>query len=427
MNRKEDNEMRPDLTGKKLLIIAGSIHEYDLVRRAKELGVYTIVTDYYDVETSPAKKIADEYWNISWEDLDTLEKKCKEEHIDGITAGYSESTVDRCIKLCNRLKLPCYCTQEQLDVLKDKKSFKDECRKYCVPVVREYKRKEDVKSFPVIVKPVDRGGSIGVGVANNQEELDAVYEYAMKMSYCKQVIIEDFIYWGNKFDAYYSITNGEITFLSSSDTINAKGNGFDKVVQSGWTLPSRYETQFLKNVDLSIRKMILGMGIKNGFFFFSGFSDGERFVFFETGFRLSGGHMYRYFEANGMPDIQDIFIQHALVGNSDGIKFSGKYNGKKALIINYYAKEGILSKLFGLDKIKQIPECGFVIPMCRVGTVCYQDKAILSKLGMVHLYSSDENKIKADLKIVNDLFVAQDENGKDMVFDRMNEEDIAFR
>ena len=160
--------MRYDLTGKKLLIIAGSIHEYDLVRRAKELGVYTIVTDYYDVETSPAKKIADEYWDISWEDLDTLESKCRAEQIDGITAGYSESTVDRCIKLCNRLGLPCYCTQMQLDILKDKKLFKEECRKYDIPVVKEYARKEDVEKFPVIIKPVDRGGSIGVGIANDK-------------------------------------------------------------------------------------------------------------------------------------------------------------------------------------------------------------------------------------------------------------------
>ena len=410
--------MRPNLKGKKLLILAGSIHEYDLVRRAKELGVYTIVTDYYDIETSPAKKIADEYWDISWEDLDALEDKCRKEHINGITAGYSESTVDRCIKLCNRLGLPCYCTQRQLDVLKDKKRFKEECRKTGVPVVNEYKSKEDVDSFPVIVKPVDRGGSIGVGVANNRDELDKAYAYAMEKSYSKQVIIEDFIYWGNKFDAYYAITNGEITFLSSSDTINAKGNGFDKVVQSGWVLPSQYERQFIVKIDENIRRMIEDLGIQNGFFFFSGFSDGERFVFFETGFRLSGGHMYRYFEANGLPDVQDIFIQHALTGNCDGIEFGRK----KCLILNYYAKEGTLTRLDGIEEIKKIPECGFAIQMARVGTECHQDKAILTKLGMVHLYSENIEAILGAVEKTNELFVAEDEEGNDMVYDRVDRE-----
>lgn len=416
--------MRPNLKGKKLLIIAGSIHEYDLVRRAKELGVYTIVTDYYDIETSPAKKIADEYWDISWEDLDALEAKCREEHVDGVTAGYSESTVDRCIKLCARLGCPCYCTQEQLDILKDKKLFKNECRKYGIPVVKEYAAKEEVNNYPVIIKPVDRGGSIGVGVANNQAELESAYAYAMEMSYTKQVIIEDFIDWGNKFDVYYAVTNGNIWFLSTSDTINAKGNGFDKVVQSGWILPSRYENPFLEKIDASVRKMIAGMGIQNGFLFFSGFSDGDRFVFFETGFRLSGGHMYRFFEANGMPDIQDIFIQHALVGNSDGINLKDSKIKKRALIMNFYAKGGKLTTLEGIDKIQSIPECGYAIPMCRPGTVCRQDKAILTKLGMVHLYSEDIEKIIESMERVNLLFSAQDDEGNDMVYDRMNREDI---
>ena len=421
------DSLKHDLTGKKLLILGGSIDEYDLVRRAKELGIYTIVTDYNDIETSPAKKIADEYWSISWADLDALELRCREEHIDGITAGYSESRVDRCIRLCSRLGFPCYCTQQQLDILKNKKLFKEECRKYGVPVVREYTTKEDVENFPVIVKPVDRGGSIGVGVASNRQELDVVYEYAMEMSFSKEVIIEDFICWGTKFDAFYVITDGVITFLSASDTINAKNNGVDKVVQSGWTLPSRHEKAFVSAVEPRIRDMISGMGIQNGFLFFSGFSDGEHFVFFETGFRLSGGHMYRFFEANGMPDIQDVFIQHALLGNSEGICFRVGALKKRALIINYYAKAGKLSKLQGLSEIEKIPECEFVIPMCKIGTDCQQDKAILTKLAMIHLYSDDVEKLLQDMELVNSMFVARDETGNDMVYDRMHREEIQFK
>ena len=41
------------LQGKKLLILAGGPHLVDLVKRAKDLGVYTIVTDYYDAIFSP--------------------------------------------------------------------------------------------------------------------------------------------------------------------------------------------------------------------------------------------------------------------------------------------------------------------------------------------------------------------------------------
>lgn len=88
---------------------------------------------------------------------------------------------------------------------RDKVLFKNECRKNGVPVVNEYESPDIVTSYPVIVKPVDRAGSIGVGVATNPEELQIAYEYAMEKSYCKNVIIEDFIHDGSKFDVTYAI------------------------------------------------------------------------------------------------------------------------------------------------------------------------------------------------------------------------------
>lgn len=411
------------IKGKKLLILAGSVHECDLVRRAKELGVYTIVTDYYDVVNSPAKQMADEYWNISWSDIDTLTSKCQEEKIDGVTAGYSESTVECLIKLCQKLSLPCYCNEQQLNIMKDKILFKETCRQNGVPVVKEYSSISEVDKYPVIIKPVDRGGSIGVGIASNEKELKQAYQYAMEMSYCKRVIIEEYINDGTKFDAYYAITDGNITFLSTSDTINAQNNSEEKVIQSGWFLPSKYQDIYLKEIDKSVRMMISNLHIHNGFIFLSGFARPQGFVFFETGFRLSGGHMYQYFVNNGASDIQDIFIRHALTGSSDGLCFSMS-SGKKALIINYYAKEGTLSQFGGWEDIKKIPECGFVLPMCKMGTVCHADKAILTKLGMVHLYSNKTESLLDAMDKVNKLIIANDEEGNDMIFDRMRRKDI---
>ena len=99
------------LRGKKLLILGAGATEVTLVKRAQQLGIHTIVTDYHtDYSLSPAKKVADEAWNISWADLDMLERLCREHHVDGVTAGFSEFRVDNMIKLCQRLDFPCYIT-----------------------------------------------------------------------------------------------------------------------------------------------------------------------------------------------------------------------------------------------------------------------------------------------------------------------------
>ena len=74
--------------GKKLLVLGGKpIGSVELVERAKELGAYVIVADYLPKEESPAKRIADECWDISTANVDELVDLCKKKHIDGISAG----------------------------------------------------------------------------------------------------------------------------------------------------------------------------------------------------------------------------------------------------------------------------------------------------------------------------------------------------
>ena len=115
----------------KLLILGGNPTEIEIVERAKKLGLYTIVTDNHtDWKLSPAKQLADEGWNISWSDVDTLAKKCQEENVNGVIAGFSEFRVDNMIQLCERLHFPCSLTMHQLDVTRDKLLFKETCRKY---------------------------------------------------------------------------------------------------------------------------------------------------------------------------------------------------------------------------------------------------------------------------------------------------------
>lgn len=63
-----------NLTGKKLLILGATAGEISLVKRAQKYGIYVIVTDNHtDYTLAPAKNVADEAWDISWSDIDTLE------------------------------------------------------------------------------------------------------------------------------------------------------------------------------------------------------------------------------------------------------------------------------------------------------------------------------------------------------------------
>ena len=418
-----------ELAGKKLLILAASHNEMDLVRRAQELGVYTIVTDYYDPERSRAKKIADEYWNISWSDTDALEKKCREVGVDGVTGGYSEFVIEAVIRLCERLGFPCYCDPKQLAVTRDKIAFKNACRNSHVPVVNEYGSVEAVTDFPVIIKPVDRAGSIGISVANSKEELIKAYDHAMELSVSKQVIIEDFITSGRKIDVMYAILNGEIVFLTSCDTIRPKANGLKRVVQGGWSFPSRYEPDYLRCVDPAMRNMIESLGIKNGYIALSGFTvpkdDGLEFAFFECSFRLTGEHCCSYLRKKENSDIQDIFIRYALCGNTDGISFDRSENPDlKCFMADYAATGGTIKEISGIEEISALENCTFTMQLASKGQVCQEDAAALPGVALFHFCSTSAEVLKQCLAAANRLISVKSEDGKDMIYSRTDPSEL---
>ena len=132
-----------DLTGKRLLILGGNAPSIDIVEAARKLGVYTIVTDWYDTKRSPAKLVADEYWNEEIFKPELIAQLIKEHHVDGVLTGFTDSYLLQYQKICELSGLPCYATKEVFETTMDKARFKQLCRDYDVPVIPEY----DLVSF----------------------------------------------------------------------------------------------------------------------------------------------------------------------------------------------------------------------------------------------------------------------------------------
>lgn len=417
------------LRGKKLLVLGASPNEIALVKRAQELGVYVIVTDYYlNRDFSTAKKYADEVWDVSWSDIDTLEKLCREHHVDGAMAGYSEFRVENLIKLCRRMDFPCYITDEQLEITRNKNIFKDTCRKYGVPVIHEYASPEEVTHFPVILKPVDRGGSIGISIANNPEELAKAYDYAMECSVCKRVIIEDYISGseGKEFNACYIVLNGEPKLLLTTDTLSSSKNRAERVIQNMWIHPSTDEQLFREKVDEKMKAMLRGIKLNTGYIFLSGFvTNSGDFMFFECGLRLGGGHAYAIAPYFGRSNILDMFIYHALTGTTGDMQlWDDDETDMKSVTVNYYATEGIIDTVEGLEEIKALPDCTYGNLLCYKGEKCDMDHAILATAAKFVFCNASAERLAEDVRFANTHFKITSVSGADMLYDQVNEDDV---
>lgn len=421
--------MKYDIKGKKILILGASSSEIPLINRAQELGAYVIVTDRnINYDLSPAKRLADSAWDISWSDINSLEKKCKETKIDGVIAGYSEFRCENLIRLTERLNLPCYLTERQLEITRDKILFKKECEKYNIPVIIEFDYTDERIDYPVIVKPVDRGGSIGISIANDKKELDSAYKYAMDLSVKKEVIIEKYISNKNKIDLYYAVEEDKIFLISEADTIYAKNNNGKRVVQSSWLYPSNKESPNFDEIDSNIRKMIKGLGIRNGCLFFSGFLlDNNELSFFECGFRLEGAHQHGYVDRRLGFNYLDMFIYHSIFGRTEFLDNINDIDEEiKSVVVNIYSKGGKIKEVSGLNEISEINNCSFTLLSAYLGEDTSNTKAILDKVCIFSFCDRNPLELKKSLDLAYKLLKVKDEKGNDLIYDKVNTELIAY-
>lgn len=412
----------------KVLVLGATVHEISIVERIQEMGMYAIVTDYFtDWHNSPAKYAADEAWNISWSDIPALKDKCIECGVNAVMAGYSEFRVSCMIDLCEALHLPCYINRQQLEVTRDKMKFKNFCRQFDIPVVPDYGPDDEIK-YPVIIKPTDRAGGIGINVAYNAEEYTRYVDYALSLSPSKTVIVEDFINDGMKFDSAYYIENGKSYLIETCDTVMLNREKGSEKVQNAWTFPSKHEREYIDTVDAAVRRMLDSLNMPCGVANISFFYRNGNFYIFETGFRLGGGHSFDYQRVSGGVDYLDKLLEYAVHGRCAETKVELPDDRGYALTYNVYVESscsGEIEEIKGLDTITGQPGLITFVPMKQKGDVVEKGKAFM--LIKCTWHSSTIDQIIDNVNEVNKVVHVQVNDTDFAVCDQLGEKDILDR
>ena len=256
----------------KLLILGTSLGSVEIVETAREMGYYTIVTDNLDPDRSPAKKVADEYWMISTNDLDLLEKKCKEEKVNAIFAGISEFNLDRVKELTERLGLPCYIEDAAWKYARDKSAFKKKCREFGIPIVDVYTVSNPplpdeliAIEYPVVVKPVDGAGNKGLSICNNEDELIAGCRRARENSESGNILIERYI-TGEESWHFFFLADGAIRHIYSGCVFRQPGYPTFLYVLGTFAITEYHD--FNEQFNEKCAAFLKNIGCKNGIAWF---------------------------------------------------------------------------------------------------------------------------------------------------------------
>ena len=316
-----------EFKGKKLLITGGCRLAEDIVKAAKEMGIYTIVVDWHNPHVSPAKLVSDEYWNEDIKDYDRLISLIKEKKVDGVTTGFTDSYLIPYAELCEKAGLPYYATASLFQKTLDKKLFKEMCRNNGVPVVPEYDLQtfnplKISKSHKIIIKPVDNSGSRGIVICDNPANYQECIDFALSYSEKKQIVIERFMEM-EQISVSYTIQDG-VPSLSTinDDLLYRSSNG--GTVNCGGIYPSKYINFYREEIDDKVKNMLVKEGFRNGVLFMQAFCDGKELYFFEMGYRLSGGRHYIFTDHQNKSSSLKQLIHFALTGKmADYRRFRG--------------------------------------------------------------------------------------------------------
>ena len=416
--------MYENLKGKKLLIIGADVNDMEIVRTAKLLGIYTIVVDWTtDYTKSPAKRIADEAWHMNYRDLDALEKRCKSEKIDGIMAGYSETRVLLAAQLCQRMGKPFYADDRIVMLTRDKRSFKEHCAKFGVPIPKEYcmngtyseKDLENI-SFPVIVKPADYGGHVGISICGRKEELDAAVEKALANSENKTVVIEEYVE-GLEMCSIYNMKDGEIALALVNDKYQVIRDGRTTILCNTTVMPSKHLLEYMDTVDPHIQAFLKGIGAKNGIAFFQMIAGKNGIRVFEMGYRLNGGNDQHTIEKYHGINHMKMLISFSLTGSmGDDIRKNSPYFNTYIGVYLAYVKGGTVGKVSysvkpGENDIIAVTQKVFP------GTVIRDNETTQQEAVVVKFYADSLENVAAKMDAISADIQIENEAGENMLFD----------
>ncbi len=344
---------------KKLLILGGKpIGSCELVWAAKNLGHYVIVADYLPDEESPAKRIADESWNVSTANIDLLKAKCLENGVNGVLAGVHDFNIEKMAELAMALGLPCYTTPRLQSLCDDKSAFKAHCRAYGIDVAREYSCDESSKlpseAYPLAVKPRDGSGSRGFSKVRCSSELAAAIKHAIDFSFCGEPLIEEFVD-AEALIAQYTAHCGKVYFCGLTDKYSLSMGEGGAPVMAFQSAPATCTGKFLDEVNEKVVSLLEGLGFVEGPIWLEFFNCGDRFVFNEIGYRFGGSLTYHLVKKLYGVDQFKLIIDHALGEPDDNAlaetprcTFDGSY-----AIWPVHLNPGIIAGVEGLDWLRQ--------------------------------------------------------------------------
>lgn len=253
-----------------LAIIGASYLQRPLVDKAKEMGLRTICFAW--AEGAVCKDLVDVFYPISIVEKEQILAICRDEHIDGICTIASDVAAPTVAYVAEQMGLIGNSYEASLKANNKylmRQAFVEAsvpCPQFfCVTQCEECFEMQinaihSAMHLPLIVKPSDRSGSLGVTKVNAWEQLAPAIEQALSLSFKHEAMVEEFIE-GKEISVEYISYNGTHYPLQITDKVTT---GAPHFVELEHHQPSTLSADMYQTIYAITERALNALGITNG-------------------------------------------------------------------------------------------------------------------------------------------------------------------
>lgn len=335
------------------IILGGAISHILLIENLKNRDYYTVLIDYY--EHPPAKEYADIHIRESTLDIDTVLEIAENLNASLIINTGLDQPIPVVCYVASKLGLPTlFSYQAALDVT-DKGRMKKKMLESDIPTTRYMvtDKNPNVTSFdlrfPVVVKPVDATGSLGVRVVDNFEELYTFLPESIKLSRTNSAIIEEY-FEGVEVSIDCFVRNQKANLIMLREQHKMKDRNTDGMQSIGSITPARLSMGARENLQKIADKIVKSFDLDNTPLLIQAIVKGEDANIIEIAARIGGGtHVTNIKRATGF-DILNMTIDAYLDKMGEVQIRAQEYYQSTNMI---YAQNGVFDKIEGLVELKE--------------------------------------------------------------------------
>jgi biotin carboxylase len=403
-----------ELKGKRLAVFGANNVTDEVTAFARRHGVVLISVG--NVPEAPIHQVTDEQYYLDCTDEDAILPFFKEKHIDGLLSCSGEMVIRKSVGFISKTNFHYYATPNQWDVLMNKQHFKVACHRYGIPAIPAFRMEDADIPFPVIVKPVDNGGSFGITVCHNHIEMKQAISKAVQNSTAGEYLCEKFLegpyfqfeIWRQNGKSYFPYTKGRVFY----DAIGQSPR------QPFIDLYPSPEADVIAQLYEPISLLFDDLGVNDGSCMFQGIiSDGVPYIM-DCAFRLSGGMDFRVVNEDKGIDLVACYMQHALTG-----QFGGDFSSLSEHLHDCYAtlciglKNGRISCIRGIDTVKELPYVFSLFQYYHEGDTMQHSGNFLQVLCRIFVRADNLQEVQQNINVILKLIKVEGDNGQSLLLD----------